>query len=54
MGKKSIIVTVAALLLFIIAPQPVSAQRGGRGAPQGPMGFFITSTGPGDGANARR
>lgn len=47
---RSIVPAIAvAALLFV--PQALMAQRGGQGAPQQPMGFFITSVGVGDGAN---
>jgi len=40
-------------MLFLLIPSLASAQGRGGGAqqPQQPMGFFITSAGPGDGAN---
>ena len=50
MNGMKIIVALTVVAAFLIIPQGVMAQRGG-GGPQEPMGFFITSTGPGDGAN---
>ena len=43
------IAVAAALAAFLISPQTLTAQRGQ--APEQPLGFFITSAGPGDGAN---
>ncbi len=50
MNGMKIIVALTVVAAFLIIPQGVMAQRGG-GGPQEPIGFFITSTGPGDGAN---
>ena len=46
-NKLILIMTTVVLSVLVIAPG-ADAQRGG---PQGPMGFFVTSAGPGDGAN---
>ena len=43
------VTTLAASLLLLAAPSVLSAQAAQQ--PQQPMGFFITSVGPGDGAN---
>lgn len=51
MNKKTITVTLALLAVCLVATQTLDAQRGRGGGPQQPMGFFITSVGPGDGAN---
>ena len=44
--KQSIgVLTAVALMTFLLVPSAVGGQN------QQPMGFFITSVGPGDGAN---
>ncbi len=50
MNRTKGIAAVAVLAGFLIVPEALMAQRG-RGGLTGPMGFFITSEGPGDGAN---
>ena len=51
MNKIRGIVILSAVAAFLIVPEALMAQRGRGGAPAQPMGFFITSVGPGDGAN---
>ena len=42
-------IAAAAAAVVLLLPQPVDAQQ--QNQPRPPMGFFITSVGPGDGAN---
>ena len=51
---KKIQFALVVVVLLILAAQPAFAQRGrgrGRGGPPQPMSFFITSAGPGSGAD---
>ena len=51
---KKIQFALVVVVLLILAAQPAFAQRGrgrGRGGPPQPMSFFITSAGPGNGAD---
>ena len=53
---KKIQFALVVVVLLILAAQPAFAQRGrgrgrGRGGPPQPMSFFITSVGPGNGAD---
>jgi hypothetical protein len=48
MKSRTFLAALAIFAILLVVPQAADAQRGG---PQGPMGFFITSEGPGDGAN---